>query len=192
MAKTIRKILSPDAIRLGERIEKTRATHKQQLADEIHREEALSRPDGIYAVTDPEAQAARVLSRSEIMRRLRRLNPALEYETSLRYPEQGGIYVTENRASPLTGKSPWRRFVCGIPSQMVREFALRLTVPKVIPDPTIALHWRRIQAIDQQVPGWRSILLKLLMEGFITPAGIEKEFHLLQGRSSRKWKEAVS
>jgi hypothetical protein len=191
-SKIIKQIVYPEARTLGGAIEQTRAMQQSQLRDEIRRESALLEADGTAPVTNPEAQAGRVLSRQEVVRRLRRLNPALSYETSVRYPEQGGIYITENRMDPVTGKSPWKRFVCGLPSGTVREFALRLTVPKVIPDPTIALHWRQIQAVDQQVPGWRSVLLKLIMEDLITPSGAEKEFQITRGRSSRNWQAAMT
>ncbi len=192
MAKTIRKILSAEEKRFTERVEHTRNVQTEQIQAEMQRESTLLKPDGDYAVTDAAAQSGRMLSREEIMRRLKRLNPSLSYETSFRYPDHGGIYVTENRIDPVTGKSPWKRFVCGIPSKTVREFALRLTVPKVIPDPTIALHWRTIQGVDQQVPGWRSILLKLIIEDLITPSGAEKEFQITRGRSSQRWQEAVN
>ena len=191
-AKIRRHILSREAIQSCDKIRLQREQQKQRLKDERHRNDGLLIPDGATDVTDPLAQKGRALSRHQIMERLTRINPALCYETSLRYPAQGGIYVVENRLDPVTGRIGCKRFICGIPNGTVNEFSLRLTLPSVIPDPDIALHWQAIQRVDQQTPGWRSILLRLMREGLITPSQTEQEFQITQGRSSQKWQQAVN
>lgn len=180
----LKKILSPDEIRLGERIEKTRAETAARLQEEIDREKSLLKPDGSVDVSNSQAQAGRKLSRSELVRKIRKLNPSLFYEQSVRYPAQGGLYIHD----PINGK----RFLVGFPHDTVGEFDVRLTKPKVIPDPTVAMHWQKIEAVDGRIPGWRTVLLRLLHEGLLSPSGIDREFQITRGRSSQKWQEAVN
>lgn len=182
----LKKILSPEEVRLGDRIEATRARTQEQLKEEIRRESELLSPDGTADVTNPEAQLGRAMHRSELVRRLKKLNPNLWYEQSLNYPTHGGMYISDSQA-------PYgKRMVCSFPHDRVSEFDVRQTVPKVIPDPTVALHWQTIKAVDGRIPGWRTVLLRLILDNLITPSGAENEFHITRGRSSQKWQTAIN
>lgn len=181
-----KEIVSESKRRLGDRLERSRAEHVSNLRQERERNDGLLRPDGDADVTNAEQQAGRLLHRSELMRRLGKLNPNLWYERSLRYPAQGGIYVKDDR-------SPYgKRMVSALPHERVPEFSMPLTVPDVIPDTTVALHWQTIRRVESKVPGWRTVLLKLAMEGLITPSGIEEQFQITRGRSSQKWQQAMT
>jgi hypothetical protein len=186
MGKTVKKILSPEVMKAVDQIQQTRHADQERLIQERQRNDALLVPDGNVDVTNAEAQQGRVIPRSVFVHKIRKLNPNLWYEQSRNYPLQGGLYI-EDKAAPY-GK----RLVCGFPHDRLFEFAVRLTVPDVIPDPTIALHWQTIKKVDQQVPGWRSVLLKLILGGFITASGAEKEFQITRGRSSQKWQQAIN
>ena len=184
--KILRKILSSNARRFGERVEQSRAKSAEQLKQERERNAALLRPDGSSDVQSAEGQQGRRLPRGELVRRLQKLNPAILYEQSIRYPDQGGLYVMD-KASPY-GK----RLLCGLPHGVVNEFSTVLTKPSLIPDLTIAQHWQKIQQVDSRIPGWRTILYRLLVEQLVTMGQVEKEFKISEGRSSQFWQQSVN
>lgn len=182
----VREIVSPEKARFHEAIERTRARDRELLQQEIQRSESLLKSDGGIDVTNTEAQKGRILQRSVFVSRLKKLIPSIWYEQSLRYPDQGGLYVDDPR-------SPYgKRMVASMPHDYVFEFSVVVPKPSVIPDPTIALHWQKIQDVDSKRPGWRVVLLKLLMEGLVTATQIENEFQITRGRSSQKWQQATT
>ena len=184
--RPVREILSEAKRRQEERTERTRLRNAENLRQERQRNDVLLKPDGDADVTNKEVQAGRRLHRSEIVKRIGRLTDAVWYEQSIRYPAQGGLYANDFR-------SPYgKRLVASLPHEMVNEFDRPLTVPSVIPDPTIAMHWQVIQRVESKEPGWRAVLLKLAMDGFITASGIEAEFHITRGRSSQHWQKAMN
>lgn len=184
MGKVIRKILSPEIVKTVDGILEKRHGQQVLATQEVLKNDALLAPDGSHDVTSREAQKGRMLTRSVLVHRIKKLNPNVWYEQSIRFPAQGGLYVDDLRA-------PYgKRMVCSFPHDVVNEFALRITVPEVIPSIGSQAQWMAIRKVDQQEPGWRSVLLKLIKEGLITPSGAEKEFKISQGRSSQKWQEA--
>lgn len=173
-------------------IEETRAKDRARLEEEIRREATLLAPDGDMDVTDPDQQAGRSFHRSVIIRRLKKLNPGLVYERSLRKPTQGGIYFDGYRGDRLTGQLEYGHwFICGIPHETVREFDLRIVVSDGVPDPTISLHTQRILKLDSRERGWRSVLLELVKSGLIELDKAVQAFSINDGRSSEKWMEAT-
>ena len=186
MAKILKKILSPDDIKAGESREKAKADNVSNLRQDRERNDVLLKPDGDADVTNLAAQMGRRLHRSTFVQKVQKLNPNVWYEQSVRYPAQGGLYI-EDLESPYK-----KRFIVGFPHDFINEFSVPLTKPDVIPDTTVALHWQTIQRVDSKLPGWRAVLLKLLMEGLLFPSDIEREFKITEGRSSAKWQAAVS
>lgn len=189
-----RNILSPDQLKAGDRIAENRHRQKEQLQSRIKDFEGYVAPDGDADITNKDVQAGRPLHRREVMRRLHRLNPNLRYEQadSPGHQDKGGIYSVENRVDPVTLKAPWKRFVCGIPHDMVSEFHVPVTVEHVMPDPDNPSNQIVVKRLSGAIPGWRAVLLRLLKENLVTPAGIDREFHITQGRDSKRWKEAVN
>ena len=186
-----KEILSAGRKRAAERIEKTRARQKQEFLDEKRKREAFVAPDGGADRTNVCAQLGRPLRRQEVIRRLRLLNSRFMYEQSRNYPQQGGIYVNDPRLDPVTLREIGKRFVCGIPHNIVSEFDLQQMEDAKLPDPDVPLHWQKVPDLKQHIPGWRSILLRLAGEGWITLADIEKFFKISEGRSSQRWQQAV-
>ena len=183
MGKAIKKILSPEVVKAVDGILAQRHAQRVQASQEVLRNDALLAPDGNIDVTNREAQKGRVLSRATLVHRIKRLNPNLWYEQSIRFPKQGGLYITD--ATVPYGK----RMVCSFPHDHVNEFSLRITIPDVVPAIGSQAQWMAIRRVDQQEPGWRAVLLKLIMDKLITPAGAEREFKISQGRSSQKWQQ---
>ena len=186
MANILRQIVSDRARTLGDLLERSRHLGLQQLRQELERNDTLLRPDGAADVADEQQQQGRRLSRAELVRRIQKLNPKVFYEQSVRYPDQGGLYLDDIR-------SPYgKRLVVGFPHDIVNEFSTVLTKPAVIPDLTIAAHWQKIKQVDSRIPGWRTVLYKLLMEGLVTMNQIEREFKISEGRSSQFWQSVVN
>ena len=182
----LRKILPREVSDLYGRMEKGRSDSIENLRQERQRNDTLLAPDGDSDVTNPEAQAGRWMMRSEFIERIRKLNSNVWYEQSIRYPAQGGIYIHDEY-------SPYRkRMVVGLPHDRIDEFSTVLTVPAIIPDASIAPHWHTIQKVDNKRPGWRAVLLKLLMEGILTSGQVEKEFKISEGRSSQFWQRSLN
>ncbi len=186
MAKTMRKILSPAVIAAVDGILKQRHEMDERLLAEVRRNETLLIPDGGADVTNPEVQKGRVLTRGQLVHRIRKLNPNLWYEQSRRFPKQGGLYIEDP-------ETPYRkRMVAAFSHDRVNEFSRPLTVPDVIPAPGWVPVWQKVKRIDNKEPGWRTVLLNLIKEGLISTSGAEKEFQISQGRSSQKWQQAIN
>lgn len=191
--KILPKILSPQERAAGERTEKARAEDRARQVEDIRRESDLLKPDAGRDVTDPEQQAGRILPRSLVMQRLRKLNPALLYEQARKFPDRGGIYYAGYLEDRTTGRVEYGRwFICGIPHERVREFDLRITTPRMIPDTSIALHSQTIQGVEGRERGWRSILLELVRAGLIPLDRADLAFHITGGPSSKNWQTAMS
>lgn len=182
-SKPVKKILSPEHVKSVDGILLKRHTQRVQASQEVLGNDALLAPDGSRDVTSREAQKGRVLSRGTLVHKILKLNPNLWYEQSLRFPAQGGLYIVDIQA-------PYgKRMVCSFSHDCVSEFSVRITVPDVVPALGSHAQWMAIRRVDQQEPGWRSVLLKLIKEGLITPAAAEAEFKISQGRSSQKWQQ---
>jgi hypothetical protein len=85
-----------------------------------------------------------------------------------------------------------KRFVCGFPHDFLNEFSVRMFQSDVIPSPSLAPVWEEMKRANQQVPGWRAVLKRLIEEGLITEPQAEREFQISKGRSSRYWQEAMT
>ncbi len=191
MAKIRKHILSPETVKAIDQAKGFHDSQNEQLVQDRKSRESYIAPDGgVDIIHDKSAaQRGRALHHSEIMRRLHLLNPALIYEVSQAFPDIGAIYLVENRPDPLTNKSPWKRHICGIPNGLVWEFHRPIVIEEEIPEAD-GLGTVKTVAIEGKIPGWREVLLRLIMDGAITPAQAEAQFHVTQGRSSQKWQQS--
>lgn len=191
MTKTRRGILSTELKKAMDRRELSRATQTEQLKTDLQNRASFVAPDGDIPITKDGAQRGRVLKTSEIVKRLKRINPALWYEVSLASPEIGGLYAIENRLDPRTNTSPWKRHICGIPAHEVWEFHRPILIEEDVPDPDLGEGRVRTVQVKGQIPGWRAILLRLVQEQLITLPDCEKHFQVSAGRSSQRWQTAI-
>ena len=192
MAKTVRKILSPETVKAADRILEHRHQSREHQKQERRTNDRLLAPDGSADVTNPEVQAGRRMTRQEFVRRLQKLNRNLKYHQSKNFPKQGGVYMVGYRRDNLVGTLEYGEwFVCGIPHEVINEFSVRLTKPVVIPS-AIDPVWEMMNQVDGMERGWRAVLLKLLMDGLLTPTQIDQEFQISKGRSSQLWQKAVN
>ena len=190
MGQTIKKILSPAVVKAVDTILEQKHAADERVKDDIRRNHDLLRPDGDVCRTQYEAQAGRRLLRSDFVRRLQKLNPQLQYERSVNYPKQGGLYFVGLRGNEQGSIEQGKWFVAGLPHEVVNEFSTPMTVPAVVPALN-GVEWQTIDRVDHQEPGWRSILLTLLKLNLLTPAEIDKEFEITKGRSSQRWQAAL-
>jgi len=186
-----KEILSPEVVKTVDKIKESQHASKERVVQDRKERESYIAPDGdVDIIRDKSAaQRGRVLQTTEIVRRLKRINPALIYEVSKNFPDIGAFYIIENRPNPLTNVSPWKRHICGIPNGEVWEFHRPLVIEEVIPEPE-GLGQTKTVKVEGQVPGWRQILLALIVDGAIKPADAEKYFNVSQGRSSERWQKA--
>lgn len=181
-------ILEPETVKVVDKILEQKHDSDERLRNERRDRESYVAPDGDTNIMQDKsaAQRGRSLQAREVMKRLKRMNPALHFERAIANPDIWGIYVVENRPDPITNHSPWKRHVCGLPDGDVWEFHRPLVLEEDIPEPD-GLGTVKTVKIEGHVPGWRMVLLRLIMDGQITPAQAEAGFHITQGRSSQKW-----
>ncbi len=192
MAKAVRKILSPEQVKAVDEILENRHKSREHQKQDRLRNDRLLTPDGGVDVTNREAQMGRRIPRPDFVRRLQKLNENIRYQRSIHEPKNGGLYWVGTRKDNLLGTTEYGEwFLCGIPHDVVGEFDVRLTKRTIVPavlDPV----WETMNQVDGLERGWRSVLLKLLLEGLLTPTQIDKEFEITKGRSSQNWQTAVN
>lgn len=183
--KIVKQIVSPAQRRAGDARRKARFEYDEKLKMERLQNSMLLTPDGGVDVQNMEAQKGRWVTREELVRRIRKMNPNLFYEQSIYAPEQGAMYMHDW----LLGQ---KRMVVNFPHDVVFEFSVPITKPALQPVNATDAEWHVIQQVDQYRPGWRRVLVKLIHQGLITPSDAEREFKVSQGRSSQKWQRAVN
>ncbi len=187
-SKIIKQIVSPESMRALDHHEQSVAEQKDLLLNDIADRKSYVAPDGDIDITKPGAQRGRPILASDMMKRLTRLNPNIKFKASTN-PDILGIYYITNQPDPMTGKSPWCRHICGMPSGEISEFHQPLIVTEKIPDPNNGLNVIDGQTLEGHIPGWRAILLSLIKEDIIFPYQAEAEFKVSQGRSSKRWQQ---
>ena len=145
------------------------ARSRSAFASAEAKRKAASAPDGGRDLTDAEQQVGIPIHSDIIMRRLMKLNPNLWFEVSHANDKQYGIYLLD------PGTPGGRRFICGMPRGMCREFITGRT------DEAGELLGATV------VPGWRRVLAVLIRGGFVS----EPKANALFGapsKASEKWK----
>lgn len=170
--------------------EEFRAGQTDMLRSDIVSRQSTIAADGGADVTNPLIQKGRSISTKVMIQRLLRMNPDLRFEVANADSNLIGIYVVENRPDPVTNTSPWKRHICGMPNGEISEFYVPITIEAMVPDPDLGPGQVKTVEVQGQIPGWRSILLRLIRDGQITPAQAEAEFKVSQGRSSQRWQSA--
>lgn len=101
-------------------------------------------------MTNPEQQMGIPLHSDVVMRRLIKLNPNLWFEVSHANDKQYGVYLLDS------GTPGGRRFICGMPRGLCREFVTGRT-----DEATGELMGATV------VPGWRNVLARLIRGGYV-------------------------
>jgi hypothetical protein len=177
--------LLPERRRQIELSLRTRDHDRRNLQIKVANDAASVAPDGDLDTTSLERQLGQPLSSAQIIQRLERCNPDLHFEPSFSDHTKMGIYLIENRPDPVTGKPPWKRFICGFERGFSPEFSVRHFKTERVPDPDFRGNWQEIKTFDSETRGWRTVLARLIRSGLITEPQVVKYFPL--GRDSKNW-----
>jgi hypothetical protein len=158
------------------------------------RADAAIAPDGDRDTTDPQAQFGRVMSRFEIERKLKLLNPMLFFEVSKACPWQLGIYITDG-ISNLDSRDPHYcgvRFLCGMENGESPEFSIRKVKKEFYYNESSQKVEQR-DVFAGEVMGWRTVLARLIRAKIIQPEAAIREFQVTQSLTqSQNWQNLVN
>lgn len=160
-----------------------REMSRQRLLDHVARETVTTAKDGAFDVTSPGQQLGMPLSTEEMMRRLKLCNPMFHFEVAIRDSAKMGIYVLENRDATLE-----KRFICGMVNGIMPERSIRVPKEKKVPDANGEGYWQKINSIDYEIRGWRTVLVMLLHSKLITQPQIDRFWPASDG-NSQNWQK---
>jgi hypothetical protein len=156
----------------------------RRLTDHIARESATTAPDGSIDTTCTAQQIGIPMSAGELQRRLKLCNSNLVFEVSNHDLTKTGIYIIENR----DGKTE-RRFICGMMTGISPERSIRVPKKREIPHPDgQAGHYTTVNVINEEIRGWRTVLVMLLHSRVITQPQIDRYFPVSNG-ISKNWQQ---
>lgn len=163
------------------------AEHQRQLLlSHIRAKEVTVATDGGLCTSSLEQQLGTPLSTQEVLRRIRLMNPDLIFEVSIRYPDRIGIYVQEKRPHILAlDKTLDKRMIVAMQIGMMPERTVRHVKRVRVPVPGREVAWQDVEEFAGQTRGWRTVLLRLLEAGLISPAQIDRYFP--PNLNSRNW-----
>jgi len=171
-----------------ERLERTRAEQADAIRQKIQKDEASIPKDGLMDVTSGLDRLGKPMFTQQFVKTLKKLNPKLHYEVSIKDPSIGGIYFIRPR--PLDDSGELRQFICRCEVNIMPEY--QIFKPKTVehPDPTIYRHYQTTNTVDSMVWGYRTVLARLIRGGFLTQSQVDKAFGL-PTKDSEKWQRSV-
>lgn len=147
-------------------------------------QQSIAPTDGGVSMADALAQKGRPLSRSTFVRKIESLDTNLFCDQSLSSPLHGAVYLRDgvsNLDSPLP-RYRGARFIASFPWAQINEFDLVLTREQKYGE-----DGRTDVKSAGKMPGWRSVLARLIKSRIITPTVAEKTFQISRGRESERW-----
>lgn len=164
------------------------SNRQRVLAENLQRAAVTVEDDAGHDVSSVESQMGRPLASSVVQAKLKRCNPRLFFERSIRYPELTGVYLVEGERAI---------HICGMESGMMPEFSVIKKKTIKIPNqdlignktPTREVEWSETETFASETRGWRTVLIRLLHKNLITRGDVEKHFGWTPSRDSQKWAE---
>lgn len=184
--------LTPDRRDRTFTVEKSRFLTNQALRDEYIGNQVCLAPDGNRDVGNWLQQCGRPLLTSEFMRLVKRLNPNVGSEPAIQDPSKHVLYVEESFRNDAMGWERRKRYLCGMEAQIMPEFSVRLWKWDKMPDPSGLPQWVDVKKPTGEMRGWRTVLVRLMKERLVSPAGVEQLFKIAVGRSSMYWQAQTS
>jgi len=151
-----------------ERDEAVARSRTAYASAEAKRKAAVA-PDAGRSMHNVEQQTGLPLHSDIIMRRLIKLNPNLWFEVSHASDKQYGVYLLD------PGTPGGRRFICGMPRGMCREFVTGRT-----DEETGELLGATV------IPGWRNVLSRLIRGRYVAESKVAALFGP-PSHDSEKW-----
>lgn len=181
------------------RVERTRHIMGLHEQEQQARDLATYAPDAGADRLNPQAQLGRPININQFISRLRRLNPSLIFEPSVRDPSLQCICVMADGFNIRTGaRGPYKRMVCAMPQStpanggMMPEFSVMGARMEYRPQPGGEAPKHQISYAYERERGWRTVLARLYVARLITEAQIVKHFKPHAGRSSRLWQQQIN
>ena len=174
---------------------------RRTLAEHLRKATVAVEDDAGRDVSSVEGQMGRPMAALDLIGKLKKCNPKLEFVKHPTFPLYG-IYLRDNDAPKLEfkhHKSFRGRHICGMESEISPEFSILHKKQKAVPDaealgnpePRRELDWRYVETFAAETRGWRTVIIRLLHAGLITQFHVDKYFGV-PSKDSRKWKEAIS
>lgn len=174
-------MLTLDTEQLARQRRQTEALTQKHRMQELIRAEAQNKEvtvamDGDICTTSLEQQLGNPLSTTELLRRVKLMNPDLIFEQSIRFPDRVGIYVQEKRPHVLKLDAAMdKRMIVAMQMGVMPERTVRHVKKTKVPSADNA-GWQEVEEFAGQTRGWRMVLLRLLQERLITPSQIDRYF----------------
>lgn len=172
--------------------------HRRNLIEDMRSNSVTVESDAGRDVTVPEAQFGRAMSAETVISKLKRMNTRLYFERSNADPTKYGVYLTDPEGRTHTnpqGEVMNLVHVCGMEAGINPEFSILHKATKKMPNPdlignqkpTREVDWVEVETVTGETRGWRTVLVRLLHNGFITEGDVEKHFGWNPSRPSAKW-----
>ena len=173
-------------------VAKTRTVLDTHEREQNARDEATYAPDGSTDRLNPQAQMGRRIPVTDMILRLKRMNPNLIIEIHQNDPSRYCVSIEKDGHNIKTGQhGRYKQFLCAFGStEDLPEFSVMAPRMEDRPTPDGRIE-NRIKHAYEKTRGWRTVLAKLCAAGLICEAQIEKEFHVGAGRSSELWQKQI-
>lgn len=171
--------LKPEEVRRN-----TRDTQAAAIREQNQRDRASIPKDGVMDVTKDLDRVGAPMFTAEFIKKLKTVNANFHYETSLKDPSIGGIYLMHPR--PLREDGERRQFICRCETVLMPEYQIFKARFENRPDPTEVGNVSEVPIVDDMVWGWRTVLARLIRHGFLTQAQSDKTFGL-STKDSERW-----
>jgi hypothetical protein len=178
--------------RVSEARERAKEIRQRALLQELANHQVTVAPDDGKDITDRQRQMGRMLTAKQVQDKLKLCNPRLYFEVSKSDSSKLGVYIEDPNGGYVTlyGKV---RFICGMESGISPEFTVIHTCKTQVPDQDALgqavgreLKWKWIDTYLDQTRGWWTVLGRLVAEGIIRMADVEKHFGF-PSRDSARW-----
>lgn len=183
--------------------ERQRELRRQQLADDILNSEITVKPDAGRDITEPASRMGRMMTPQKVMEKLRLCNTKLHFEVSNSDPTKLGVYLLTDEGDLRTlpsGETIRTKFICGMENRPMPEMTIVIKATKKVPNPVLidamgsgkrvdrdAVKWKEIETYKDHIPGWRTVLVRLLHAGLIGRYDVERHFGWTPSMPSERW-----
>ncbi len=165
--------------------------NNSMLKEEESRHLDTVAPDGNLDVMNAEQRMGRVIQLSDMIKRLKLMNPILIFEVSINDKTKMGIYRPWN--NPRTKKLE-KKLICGMENGPQPEHSIITGEDHEMPVPEAVMARPDVQTIKTfktERRGWRTVIARLLQDGFIKMNQVENLFPMADG-SSAHWQGMIN
>lgn len=145
------------------------------------------------------AQMGRPMTCQAVMAKLKKCNALLRFEQSISDKSKMGVYIVDDSGTYKINDQKVK-FLFGMEFGILPEFSVihkkTMRVPKAellgSTKPTREVEWDRISTFADETRGWRTVLARLLHQGFISQLDVERHFGWTPSHDSKRWHEQTA